>query len=346
MIDRRQLLGSLLSASVLAPLGASLGRPPHALAAASSVPAPVPAPDSVRHILLDTDIGSDIDDAVALAWLLRQPRCNLLGITTVTGEAHGRARLASALCRAAGRSVPIHPGAEVPLVIESMQKTAPALARLRGPEERFASGEAIEFMRRTIRAHPHQVTLLAVGPLTNVALLFRADPEIPALLRELVIMGGKYSDYPTPWGPTEWNAIVDPHAAQIVFASDVPALTAFGLDVTWQVGMTPEEVTRHFRGASADGPDPLLEIVLDWSEVWFAERDMLHFNDPLAAAAIFEPGLCTYKHGRIAVDLGDSPTRGVTSFTADAASPQRFAATVRPAAFFDAYLGVFRVGRT
>src|SRR5271169_3398115 len=82
--------------------------------------------EPIIPILLDTDIGSDIDDAVCLAYLLRQPRCELLGITTVTGEAQKRAMLADAICRAAGRTdIPIHCGAEQPFLIPQQQPQAP-----------------------------------------------------------------------------------------------------------------------------------------------------------------------------------------------------------------------------
>lgn len=83
-----------------------------------------------HKILLDTDIGSDIDDAVCLAYLLAQPECDLLGITTVTGEPLLRARLASALCHAAGRDIPIYPGAANPLIIAQRQTSATQAARL------------------------------------------------------------------------------------------------------------------------------------------------------------------------------------------------------------------------
>ena len=101
-------------------------------AAALSITGPAAAaPDLKRKkVLLDTDIGSDIDDAVALAYLLRQPACELLGITTVTGDAVGRARLAASLCDLAGLDVPIYPGEESPLVIAQMQPEAPQARRL------------------------------------------------------------------------------------------------------------------------------------------------------------------------------------------------------------------------
>jgi purine nucleosidase len=127
-------------------------------------------------MLLDTDIGSDIDDAVCLAYLLAQPECELLGITTVTGEAAARASLASALCLVAGKSIPIYPGREEPLLIAQQQPLAPQAAALsRWPHATdFPRGQAVEFLRQTIRRHPGEVVLLCIGPLTNVAEIGRA----------------------------------------------------------------------------------------------------------------------------------------------------------------------------
>src|SRR5512139_338244 len=106
-------------------------------------------------VILDTDIGSDIDDAVALAYLLAQPGCELLGITTVSGEPVKRAQMASALCRVAGQDIPIFPGRAEPLLGPQQQPRAPqAVALERWPHRSdFASGEAIPFLRQTIRAH-------------------------------------------------------------------------------------------------------------------------------------------------------------------------------------------------
>src|SRR5215475_7194644 len=101
-------------------------------------------------VLLDTDIGSDIDDAVALAYLLAQPRCELLGITTVTGEAAKRAELASVLCRAAGKPrIPVYPGAEEPLLVPARQTVASQFEHIGTwrRQTRFPDAGAVEFMR-------------------------------------------------------------------------------------------------------------------------------------------------------------------------------------------------------
>lgn len=288
-------------------------------------------------VLLDTDIGSDIDDAVCLAYLLAQPQCELLGITTVTGEAEKRARMASALCRVAGRQVPIFPGAERPMLIPQKQTKAPQAAALeRWEHERtFPCGEAVEFLRRTIRAHPGEVVLLTIGPLTNVGLLFGVDPEVPSLLKGLVMMCGVFTNRLAGVGPVEWNAIGDPHATAMVYRSGVQVHRSIGLDVTCRVKMDAKQVRERFR---AD----LLRPVLDFAEVWFEKRDVITFHDPLAAATIFDDQVCAFKRGNVEVELASERVKGMTLWKADAEGRHEVALEVDPERFFERYFEVFR----
>ena len=232
----------------------------------------------MTKILLDTDIGSDIDDAVALAYLLAKPGCELLGITTVSGEPDRRAMLASVLCKVAGREIPIFPGAANPLHVSPRQpqaQQAVALARWDHDTE-FEGGRAVEFLRQTIRAHPGEVTLLAIGPLTNIALLFAADPEVPLLLKELVIMGGLFDPSRARsrrGGKWEWNIHCDPHAAAMVYRTPLPEFRSVGLDVTTRVTMPANEVRERFQA-------PLLRPVLDFAEVWFREVEGSDLSRP------------------------------------------------------------------
>src|SRR3954464_14894050 len=140
-------------------------------------------------LLLDTDVGTNIDDSLALAYLLRHPRCDLLGVTTVSGDVARRAACAEVLCREAGRDdVPIHCGAPGPLLIGPGQSAVPLYPAISHRPHRAdrAVGPAVEFMRPLVRERPGEVTLLSIGPLTNVAVLFAVDPEIPRLLKSIV----------------------------------------------------------------------------------------------------------------------------------------------------------------
>jgi purine nucleosidase len=286
-----------------------------------------------RPVLLDTDIGNDIDDAVCLAYLLAQPRCDLLGITTVTADPVARAKLASALCRVAGKPVPIFPGAAESLAGPSLQGPPPQAAALaKWPHETsFPAGEAVEFLRRTIRANPGEVTLLTIGPLTNVALLFAADPEIPRLLRSLVLMAGAFTADPA--GP-EWNVHCDPHAAARVYAAPVPVHRSVGLNVTTRVRMDAGSFLRRCTA-------PLLRPVADMAATWFAESSEVTFHDPLAAATLFEPGLCAFAAGEVTVSRDAGTAAGVTTWRdGGGAGPNEVAVDVRPEAFLDHYFSV------
>lgn len=282
-------------------------------------------------VLFDTDIGSDIDDAVCLAYLLAQPRCDLLGITTVTGEPLERARLASALCRVAGRDVPIYPGAANPFLVEQQQQQAPqARALERWPHQRdFPAAEAVHFLSRTIRQHPGEVTLLAVGPLTNVGLLFATDPEAVSLLKALVLMCGVFTG-----DGQEWNAKGDPHATAITYRAPVAVHRSVGLDVTMQVQLGADTVRQRFQAS-------LLRPVLDFAEVWFEHQQAITFHDPLAAVTLFDPDLCTFTRG--AVDIEVSGERvGATGWSPGAAGGSHEVATAVDAErFFEQYFSVF-----
>ena len=286
--------------------------------------------------LLDTDIGSDIDDAVCLAYLLAQPECNLLGITTVSGEGKKRAMLASALCKVAGKDTPIFPGAEEPLLISQRQPRAPQARALSNwaHDTRFPTGQAVHFLRQTIRENPGEITLLTIGPLTNIALLFAIDPEIPRLLKDIVMMGGHYVPRLAGIGPLEWNAICDPHAIAKVFMS--PAhVRAVGLEITCQVQMDAVAVRERFQ-------KPLLQPVLDFAEIWFEERDHITFHDPLAAATLFDEQVCAFERGAAEVELTSPRLQGFTYWQADTpASWHEIAVSVDRRRFFENFFGVF-----
>ena len=284
-------------------------------------------------LILDTDIGSDIDDAVALAYLLKQPRCEFLGITTVSGRPEKRASLADAICRKAGRAdIPIHVGAANPLLAEQIQPQAPQFAALAGKHDhRHYSTEntAVAFLRDTIRSRPGEITLLTIGPLTNIALLFALAPDIPALLRGIVAMGGQFF----PSG-SEWNIRCDPHAAAMVLAAPVP-VTLVGLDVTMKCVLPSDECRRRFPSIGGS-----LEIVSDMAEVWFKHTPACTFHDPLAAAIVFEPSLCGFTQGRAVVELSGPPPGGQSSWVDDTSDSQRAAATVDSGRFFEHYFGI------
>lgn len=287
-------------------------------------------------VILDTDIGNDIDDAVCLAYLLAQPRCDLLGITTVTGESSKRAELASALCKAAGRNIPIFPGAQEPLLISQEQNLCEQYGQLgKWPHKTvFEAGQAVSFLRDTIRRYPGEVILLTIGPLTNVGLLFGMDPELPSLLKGLVMMCGVFTTQLAGIGPLEWNARGDPHATAIAYRRPVRMHRSIGLEATCRVRMEKDEVRRRFNV-------PLLRPVLDYAEHWFRRRPSIIFHDPLAAVTIFDDNVCRFKRGRVDVELKSDRLLGMTLWKEDPQGPHEVALDVSPDRFFESYFSVF-----
>ena len=281
-------------------------------------------------VLLDTDIGTDVDDAVCLAYLLAHPDCELLGITTVTGEAEKRAALASLMCRAAGKNIPIYPGAEDPIQGEQRQKIAQQADVLpRWPHEtNFPQGKAVDFLAQTIRTYPSEVTLLTVGPLTNAGLLISEYPDVADLLGGFVMMGGNFDETGPEANRIEWNVAGDPLASEIVYGTKIRLHRSLGLNVTQQVVMAAEEVREKFTA-------PLLLPVLDMAEIWFAQfYPSITFHDPLAAATIFDRALCTYQQGKVRVDQVNQPGKTIWLPNGPDA-PHEVAVTVDVNRYFD-----------
>lgn len=290
----------------------------------------------MEKILLDTDIGSDIDDAVCLAYLLANPDVDLLGITTVTGEAKRRAQMASALCHVAGKKIPIYPGVETPLLIQQRQVIAQQADALTGwtYDREFPEGQAIAFLRDIIRSNPGEITLLTIGPLTNIGLLFAMDPEIPSLLKKLVMMCGVFTNKIGGVGPLEWNAMIDPHATAIVYKYPVKIHRSVGLDVTMQVTMPAAEVKGRFQ-------HELLRPVLSFADIWFKSADKIVFHDPLAATTIFDSKICQFERGTVEVELTSPKLLGMTHWSASEKGVHEIAGSVSSEAFFEHYFHVF-----
>lgn len=310
----------------------------------------------MKKVLLDFDIGTEIDDAIALAYLLANPECELVGITTSCGESIKRAEMASVLCRAAGKKAPIHAGCERPLLIPQMETTAPQAAILPRYEHDtgFAPNTAIPFMQKVIRENPGEVTLLAVAPMTNLGLLFAMDPELPELLGGLYLLCGSPThqrhDVVTEslsamerddfirvlasQGILENNSIVDPHATSIVYRARCRNFVNIGNNVSSRVVMTPEEAERRFR-------HPIMQVVMSIAREWFKDEPRVSFHDPLAAVCIFNDDVCSYKRGYMDCVLDSRLLGGMTIFREDPAGPHQVAWDVDGDKFFEHLFEVF-----
>lgn len=291
-------------------------------------------------VLLDTDIGGDLDDALALAYLLRQPRCELLGVTSVGGQADRRAELASAVCHAAGRpEIPVHVGASRPLLGPERQPLAEQAEALNDSwaYQRFGpQNTAVAFLREMIRNHPGEIQLLTIGPLTNIGLLFALDPELPQLLGGLTIMGGSLLAVSSD---EEWNLYCDPYAAARVFSEisgDRPGMLSAGIDVTRPCRLSQEDYQARMQAVS--GP---YRFVAAMAEVFFREQSEIVFHDPLAAALLFEPSLCQTRPECLAVNLRDERHFGRSYAVMNASvKPHQVAWSVDAERFFEHYFQV------
>ncbi|KAK8856884.1 nucleoside hydrolase [Apiospora arundinis] len=294
--------------------------------------------DDRIKVIVDTDIGTDPDDGLALAYLVLHPRCNLLGVTIVTDDVQKRAAVASVLLRALGpeaAKIPIHCGRRAPLLEGEGQKDCQQypFIQKKGDVLNRPENTAVDFMRKAIHENLNEVVICTIGPLSNLGLLFALDPEIALACRGLVSMGGKF--LPEGASNREWNMCVDRTAAGIVVNTRRPSHRFVGLDVTRQVMWTAEEYLA-FQDKLQEGS---LKTVLDkCSKWWLKLKGRMTFHDPLAAAVIFEPQLCKWVAGRITVD----PRNAHTTFAASEGGPDLIASEVDSDAFFKHFLEILK----
>jgi inosine-uridine nucleoside N-ribohydrolase len=260
-----------------------------------------PAPSAAQLVILDTDIGDDIDDAFALALILRSPELHLLGIETAFGDTELRARLVDRYLAAVGRTdIPVLAG--VPG--KPTHFTQAAYAR-RSPARKH--DDAVQFLLSQIRQHPGQITLVAIGPLFNIQAAIAQDPATFRQLKRVVLMGGSvYRGYDnrkagagnehTPPSP-EWNILCDPAGAQTLFASGVPVYV-MPLDST-QVRLELPAL-----GSVLSHGSPLTDQLTLLYHQWSGDAEWRWptLFDPVAVTYSFRPDLCPAKPLRLEVD--------------------------------------------
>lgn len=283
-------------------------------------------------ILLDTDIGSDIDDALCLAYLLKQPLCEILGITTCSSEPEKRAEIADSICRYVGQDIPIFPGRSMPILGKQLQVAVhqyDVAAQLPHKTE-FPQNRAIDFMKEMIEAHPHEITLLPIGPLTNIGALFAAYPHLIPLVKEVSFMGGSFFPEAISFIADEWNIKNDPIAAKIVFDSGVPIRVA-GLDVSLKLKIRCTD----FLAASRS---KVMEPVAHYAKKFLERTNDMYFHDPLVAVYLFEDDICHFRRGFVHVGTGSD--WGRTYFVEDPKGNALVADEIIPENFFRHYYDI------
>ncbi len=270
-----------------------------------------------RPVILDGDPGHD--DAVNILLACSSPELDVLGVTTTYGNVGlerttHNARVVRELIDAA---FPVYPGADRPLVASRLSAEAvhgssglggPDLPTPRQPAETL---HAAQFIINSVRSRPGEVTLLPTGPLTNLALAFRLAPDIAALIREVVWMGGSLDT--GNWTPSaEFNALCDPHAARIVFESGVN-LTMFGLNATHQAIANPARVAAFRQLGTKVGE--FTAVLLEFFAEHHRERygwDGGALHDPMTAAYLIAPELFGVRSMRVDIDTSEGLSAGRT----------------------------------
>lgn len=299
-----------------------------------------------QPIILDVDTG--IDDSLALLYLLASPEAEILAITCTSGNVPARQVAINnlawlELCQAPEIEVAL--GSEVPILAPLMtteETHGPqgiGHAVLPAPRRSISTRHATELWIELARSYPGEIIGLVTGPLTNLALALRIEPELPRLLKRIVIMGGAFNHAGNTLPTTEWNIAVDPESAKIVFDafSGLPANRrplVCALDVTELIEMKPEHLDRIAETAGStplermsqhDAPEtrsrasnPLVRHLSDAVRFYMEfhlEHDqgfLAHMHDPFAAAIALHPELGSSRPATVDVELAGSLTRGQT----------------------------------
>lgn len=265
-------------------------------------------------LILDTDIGTDVDDAWALALCLASPEIDVLGITLVYADLETRAKVALKMLKLAGRTdVPVYKGISDPMT-EGLTQYWPGHE---GTDTDFSDIEslsakdgAVDFILDTVKKYPGEVVIAPIGALTNVATAIKRDPETMRKVKRFAIMGSIYQGEGRENAGVEHNINCDPVAAKIVLESGIPA-TVVGLNVTFKVLIHRNDLQpmkkSSFGGYLAAMTEQLFGL---WN------RDDTFMHDPLAVATQIDPSLVTTRK-MTAEGLGE----GKVAFTSNENGP-------------------------
>lgn len=259
---------------------------------------------AIHRVILDTDIGTDVDDLMALALILGTPTIELLGVTTVYGDTRLRAQLAARMLAIAGYSVPVHAGEGATLSGRDVWWAGHEGAlHVDLPEQAYDSDHAVRFLVDTVVASPGEIDVIAIGPLTNIAKAITSAPQFVSSIRHLWVMGGAFTTE-----DAEHNFRSDAAAARIVFAAGIPT-TVTGLEVTRQIHIGAAELASIARSGQL-GRVVQAEIE-QWWKFWNEEWNVPH--DPVTVLTLSEPELFRFSDwGVIAIE--DGSEEGVSRF--------------------------------
>lgn len=297
-------------------------------------------------LIVDVDTG--IDDSLALLYLLASPEAELVGITCTAGNVNARQVAINNLAwleLCDGPDVEVALGAEVPIIAPLMtteETHGPqgiGYAELPAPTRTLSTRHATQVWIDHARRRPGEITGLITGPLTNLALAVKLEPELPLLLKRIVVMGGAFNHPGNTTPTTEWNVAVDPDAAKIVFDAfsvvpDDRRPVICALDVTERIEMHPHHIAELARAAGST-PDEIIspddepgrrsqasnKVIRHLSDAvrfymefhrLYDQGFLAHMHDPFAAAVALDPKLATTRPATVDVELAGTLTRGQT----------------------------------
>lgn len=292
-----------------------------------------PTPDRPLKVIIDTDPGlgepgSDIDDGLAIALAVRSPELDVLGLTIVNGNvdlATGVHVTRNLVDRLGVPELPVLAGADEPLeramgpvraLFDAVpgHGASPGADALRGPS---AEVHAVDWLVEQVAAAPGEIAVIAIGPMTNLALAIRKDPTFAGNVKELVLMAGSATGYAqniTVVG--DFNAYVDPEALDIVVRSGAD-IRMVGLDQTSRVLLSHDDAA-----ALRNADDPFSRWAGECTDAWIdylgrafpkreEHRTSCFLHDPLVVAAVLEPELCRWDDAFVDVELHSELARGL-----------------------------------
>ncbi|XP_011005265.1 PREDICTED: probable uridine nucleosidase 2 [Populus euphratica] len=273
-----------------------------------------------KKIIIDTDPG--VDDAMAIFLALRSPEVEVIGLTTIYGNVYTTlaTRNALHLLEVAGRTdIPVAEGSHVTITKGTKLRIADFVHGADGlgnqnfdpPKGKPVEQSAAAFLVEQAKLHPGKVTVVALGPLTNIALAIELDPEFCKNIRQIVLLGGAFSVNGNVNPAAEANIFGDPDAADIVFTCGADIL-AVGINVTHQVALTDAERDKLIQsnGKFAQYLSKILEVYLSYHQEAYSMRGV-YLHDPTALLAAVNPSLFTYTEGAVRVQT-NGITRGLT----------------------------------
>ncbi len=291
----------------------------------------------MQKIIIDTDIGDDIDDAFAIALAANLKEAEIVGVTTVFRNSEARAQLVAKLLDCAGVQTAVFAGERFPIKepfhpfekdSSAPETSAPCQWEESYRQYRTEDG-AVEFLAESAEKYGKELCILPIGPLTNLARAIQRYPDKMKKCGKIVSMGGSFTEF-----LPEWNYLCDPEAADTVIGSGIP-FYAVGLDVTLKCPLEEGLLEKFYASEK-----PVNQLLSLWLKRWFAffgfEKSVMH--DPLAVASVFE-NLVTFAKKYVKIDLSkergaafvaDTPQEGYSPvYVAETVERDKFYATVK-----------------